>query len=474
MIRRHLMMLRLGLMVVDASTAAIVFLIASRARYGGADWLSIWDRLGLDLRVTAVLFGVGWVAVLWLVGLYRLRTRWTLLTELKDIVKATLIVAALTLFTLFLFKHQDVSRLFLMALFTLLPLVTFVGRAALRTGFGFLRRRGYNLRYMLVVGDARLAQDFADRVERNTRLGIEVIGHLSTSRETRFALTRPVLGTLDDLPGVLHDRTVDEVAVCLPPDAAGFAEQVIRLAVDEGKTVRMPIDPLVMSPALAVAEVGAEEEFDGMIVRSVVHGTQRELGLVAKRLIDIVGAVAGMVILSPLILGTALAIGVTSGSPVIFRQTRVGLHGRLFTLYKFRTMIPDAEEHLDDVLHLNEREGPSFKAADDPRTTRLGRTLRRTSIDELPQLWNVLAGDMSLVGPRPQQSSEVGGYAGWHRRRLSMKPGITGLWQVEARDDPAFDRCVERDLSYIDSWSVGLDLRILVRTIPAVVTRTGR
>ena len=167
-------------------------------------------------------------------------------------------------------------------------------------------------------------------------------------------------------------------------------------------------------------------------------------------------------------------IRLREGSPILFRQTRVGFHGRPFTIYKFRTMIPDAEEQLDAVRHLNERDRVAFKATNDPRITPLGRWLRKTSIDELPQLWNVLTGSMSLVGPRPPLPAEVIEYDIWHRRRLSMKPGITGLWQVEARHEPDFDRWVERDLIYIDGWSIWLDIKILAKTLPAVVAHGGR
>jgi lipopolysaccharide/colanic/teichoic acid biosynthesis glycosyltransferase len=171
---------------------------------------------------------------------------------------------------------------------------------------------------------------------------------------------------------------------------------------------------------------------------------------------------------------TALAIRVLDGPPVLFRQTRVGLHGRPFTIIKFRTMAPDAEERLHEVAHLNELEGAAFKASNDPRMSSIGSVLRRTSIDELPQLWNVLRGEMSLVGPRPPLPTEVVEYDIWHRRRLSMKPGITGLWQVESRHESNFDRWVELDLSYIDRWTLWLDLSILLRTMPSVLMARGR
>jgi exopolysaccharide biosynthesis polyprenyl glycosylphosphotransferase len=419
--------------------------------------------------VAAILFGIGWVLALWYHGLYRLRVRWQLRTEAKDIVRSTIAVAAITLALLFITHQDDVSRLFLLALFIVQPLVTFAERWVLRFAFSELRKRGYNTRNMLVVGTGRLAQDFADRVEARHGLGIQVIGHLSVPGEVQHVTTRPILGTVDEIEDVFHSNVVDEVAACLPPESASYLEPVASLAADEGKTVRIPIDP--HEGGLLH---GRAEEFEGLLVRSMIHDGHREAGLAVKRLMDIAGATLGLVIFSPVLFITALAIRVLDGPPVLFRQTRVGLHGRPFTIIKFRTMAPDAEERLHEVAHLNELEGAAFKASNDPRMSSIGAVLRRTSIDELPQLWNVLRGEMSLVGPRPPLPTEVVAYDIWHRRRLSMKPGITGLWQVESRHESNFDRWVELDLSYIDRWTLWLDLSILLRTMPSVLMARGR
>jgi lipopolysaccharide/colanic/teichoic acid biosynthesis glycosyltransferase len=193
-----------------------------------------------------------------------------------------------------------------------------------------------------------------------------------------------------------------------------------------------------------------------------------------KRGLDIVGASLGLVVLVPLFLLVALWIVLVDGSPVLFRQWRAGSHGRPFRVVKFRTMVPDAEDQLPLVEGLNEIRGPGFKITVDPRVTRTGRALRRMSIDELPQLWNVLKGEMSLVGPRPALPREVAEYAPWHHRRLETRPGITGLWQVSARSECDFDRWVEVDLAYLDNWSLLLDLKILLRTIPVVLAGDGR
>jgi exopolysaccharide biosynthesis polyprenyl glycosylphosphotransferase len=463
------MPLRVALMVGDGLTAAAVFLLISFVRFGDGAWMTFWSRTGIDIRVAAILFGVGWVLALWYHGLYRLRVRWQLRTEAKDIVRSTIAVAAITLALLFITHQDDVSRLFLLALFIVQPLVTFAERWVLRLAFSEARKRGFNTRYMLVVGTGRLAQDFADRVEARHGLGIQVIGHLSVPGEVQHVTTRPILGTLDEIEDVFHSNVVDEVAACLPPESASYLEPVASLAADEGKTVRIPIDP--HEGGLLH---GRAEEFEGLLVRSMIHDGHREAGLAVKRLMDIAGATLGLVIFSPVLLITALAIRALDGPPVLFRQTRVGLHGRPFTIIKFRTMAPDAEERLHEVAHLNELEGAAFKASNDPRMSSIGAVLRRTSIDELPQLWNVLRGEMSLVGPRPPLPTEVVEYDIWHRRRLSMKPGITGLWQVESRHESNFDRWVELDLSYIDRWTLWLDLSILLRTMPSVLMARGR
>jgi exopolysaccharide biosynthesis polyprenyl glycosylphosphotransferase len=463
------MALRVGLMVADGAIAIAVFLAAAIIRFRDGDMSALWRALGIDLRFAAVIFAVMWVIVLWTSGLYRLNVRWRVWTEIRDIARATLLVVALTLATLFLFKQTDVSRLFLMLLFIAQPGVTLVGRLLLRAAFEANRRRGRDPRYMLVAGTGPLAQDFADRVERHPGLGVRIIGHLEAPGETMRAVTRPILGTVDEIQEIFHSRVVDEVGVCLPPTAAEYLEPITGLAAGEGKTVRVAVNPVE-----EILPGAVQEEFDGFVIRSIVNDGQREVGLILKRGIDIVGALVGLILLSPLIGISAFLLRFTDGSPILFRQTRVGLHGRPFTMLKFRTMVTDAEQRLVEIRHLNERSHVAFKASNDPRVTRMGRWLRKTSIDELPQLWNVLMGSMSLVGPRPPLPREVAEYDIWHRRRLSMKPGITGLWQVEARHEPDFDRWVEHDLVYIDGWSLWLDLKILARTLPALLAHGGR
>jgi exopolysaccharide biosynthesis polyprenyl glycosylphosphotransferase len=479
-------------MAADALSAIALFLGISVTRFG-SDWFSAWTAAGIDPRVLALLYAAGWTTILWLFGLYRLRVRWSARTEVIDIGRAALLLAVGTFVLLFWLKLPNVSRQFLLELFPAQLVLTIASRFALRWAFAVARARGLNARFILIVGAGPTAIAFAERLERHPEMGLHVIGHLadpdappsepamSIGRENApapvglaFSSTaspgrRPILGTIADIQRVLHTQVVDEVAICLPVASIGLVEPITRLCEDEGRIVRIPTDEIGLT--LPGARI---EDFDGMRVLSLVYGPDRAVSLLIKRLLDIVLAALALIVLSPVLALTAVWVRIHDGGPVLFRQVRIGEHGRPFEVIKFRTMILDAEEHLAELESLNEIRGQAFKVTDDPRVTPSGRVLRALSLDELPQLWNVVRGEMSLVGPRPPLPREVDEYDVWHRRRLSMKPGITGLWQVAARREPEFDRWVRMDLDYIDRWSLLLDLKIIARTIPAVIGQQGR
>ncbi|HEV8401670.1 MAG TPA: sugar transferase [Candidatus Limnocylindrales bacterium] len=468
MIRRHNTALRLALLAVDALSAFALFIVISMIQFGSS-WAAAWRSAGFDPFAIAFVYSAVWVAALWIHDLYRLRARWSIRSEFRDVLRADLLIAVATFSALFLFKLPDVSRRFLITLFILQIVVTMASRISLRLGLGALRNRGYNRRFMLIVGTGDGARRFAERVERRRELGLMVIGHLgvagASGEDGAVAMvgSRPVLGTVDDIEEILHTRIVDEVAICLTAEHAGLVEPITRLCEEEGRIVRIPLGELGLS-----LPGGRVEDFDGGLVLSLVYGPDRALALVGKRLLDIGLGGLALVVLAPVMAVVALVVRAIDGGPVIFRQTRVGLNGRPFRVTKFRTMIPDAEVRLEDLQAQNEIRGPAFKVTNDPRMTRTGRLLRATSLDELPQIWNVLLGEMSLVGPRPPLPREVDEYDLWHRRRLSMKPGITGLWQIQGRREENFDRWVELDLAYIDRWSIWLDVKIMARTIPAM------
>ena len=461
MLRRHASGLRTLLMLTDGVLAAAALVLTSVLRFG-ADWHVHWDPIVPDPVAFAALYAVTWVAVLTLTGLYRPRARWSMRTEAVDLFRATLVMVALVLAILFWFRLPDVSRTYLLLLFPAQFLVTLASRAAMRLAFRRMRARGLNQRFVLVVGGGPRAQAFAAKLESHSELGLVVVGFLDDDQDFELPGSWRYRGRFSDLEDVLKSTVIDEVAVCLPFSRWELVDPVVGIAEDLGKIVRVPMDVLDRS-----FTSGRVEELDGTPVFSLVSGPDRLLGLAAKRTIDILGSAALLLVLSPVLAAVAAAIRTRDGSPILFRQARVGLHGRAFRVVKFRTMVADAEARYSEVV---DRSDPrAFKLDDDPRVTPLGAFLRRTSLDELPQLWNALRGEMSLVGPRPAPPREVEGYDVWHRRRLSMKPGITGLWQVTARRDDDFERRASLDLDYIDRWSLWLDVKILARTIPAAL-----
>jgi exopolysaccharide biosynthesis polyprenyl glycosylphosphotransferase len=479
MIRRHATALRLTLAAVDFLAAVAVFIGVSVVRFGPS-WRADWEAAAGNPWLLATAYGAGWVAILWLLGLYRLRARWSWRAEWTDLLRAVLLIAFLTFAVLFAVKLPDVSRLFLLGLFAAQAVVAITSRGLLRLLLARARERGRNTRFVLVVGDGPAARDFGRMLERNAYLGLRVAGFLADpGPEDPHPGSTPVgsglptagtpppigaLGRIDQIEAVLRSTVIDEVAICLPPEHGAFVEPVARLCEEEGLVVRVPL----VDGATAIPG-GRVEDFEGIRLQSLVYGPDRTVGLIAKRLIDIMGAAVLLVLVAPLLAGVALFVIARDGRPVLFRQVRVGMRGRPFVINKLRTMYRDAEDRYDEVAALSDTSGAAFKMTDDPRITPWGRILRKTSIDELPQFLNVLRGEMSLVGPRPAPPREVDEYDVWHRRRLSVKPGVTGLWQVEARRDEDFDRRARLDLDYIDRWSLWLDLKIIVRTVPAML-----
>lgn len=468
MIRRYVAVLRYLLMTVDVISATILFSALVVVRFDIIDPNAVWS-LTVSPGAAAVAYGIGWVACLWLLGLYRLRTHVSFRREALGILRAG-VLAALAMFSLlFLLGVDYASRLFVILLVISQPVLTIVLRYALRQVLTWLRFQGRMKRQMLIVGSGPQAREFADVVVAQRDLGLQIVGYLAGKHDKGGASERPVLGSLDDIERVLCERVVDEVAICLSPADWEYIEPITRICEDEGKVVRVSMRALG-----GVLGSGYSDEIGGTPIMTFLYGPDRMLGLAFKRLADVMLSGIALILLSPVLLAIALYVRFLDGPPIIFRQQRVGLHGRLFTCLKFRTMVPDAESLYDSVIHLNNVSGPAFKIPGDPRITHSGRFLRRTGLDELPQLVNVLRGEMSIVGPRPAPPREVAGYSVWHRRRLMMRPGLTGVWQLEARTDDDFDRRAQLDLQYIDRWSLWMDFKIMARTIPALISGQGR
>ncbi|HEV8282649.1 MAG TPA: sugar transferase [Candidatus Limnocylindrales bacterium] len=464
MIRRHVTALRVALTTADTASSIVLF-VALSSIVLGLDWRRKWEvSTGTDPLIPGLAFALAWTTASWLVGMYRLRSNWTIAGDIRDILRLGATVACATIITIFVLNLDEVSRPLVVSLILGQMAITFLTRLAIRGIFGWLRIRGYNTRQILVLGTGETARSFTNLIHRHQELGLDIAGYLRPNERGSIVVEGPILGGIDDLVRIFHERVVDEVAICLPVSDWEYIEPVTVLCREEGKAVRIPLADIGLAWF-----AGRVEDLDGVPVLSHVHVPDQTVGLVAKKAMDIGLAVVGLIALSPLFLAVSAIMLATDGGPIFFRQVRVGLQGRPFTIIKFRTMVADAEDRYAAIAAMSDTQGAAFKMTNDPRITPLGAFLRRTSIDELPQLWNVLRGQMSIVGPRPAPPREVADYDIWHRRRLSMKPGITGLWQVEARLDESFDRRAALDLRYIDGWSVWLDLKIILRTIPAML-----
>jgi len=277
-----------------------------------------------------------------------------------------------------------------------------------------------------------------------------------------------VLGTVSQLGQILDDNVIDEVIFAVPRERLPHIEGAFRLCQEQGANARVCLDLFhVAGSHVALGEM------DGLPMLAFTRAPTDEVALLFKRAFDVVASAVAVLLLSPLFVATAIGVKLDSPGPVFFSQTRVGKNGRPFKMLKFRSMHIDAEERLDSLRTQNEVSGPVFKMRNDPRVTRVGRFIRRTSLDELPQFLNVLSGEMSIVGPRPPVPSEVRQYQRWQRRRLSVKPGITCTWQVSGRSDVSFDQWMKLDLEYIDTWSLWGDIQICFRTVPAVLLSRG-
>ena len=392
-----------------------------------------------------------------------------MLTVFRIVAVGTVLLATLA----YLLPLRQLSRAWFVLFSILAALLLVLEKIALRVMARYVRAKGLNYRTVLIVGTGRRAIDVARLVEDHKYWGYKILGFVSDGHRLPNGWGRfRVHGTVPELRRLLEDsqfpEVVDEIVFAVTRKKLDEMKQIFLLCEELGIRARVAMN--FFQNRLARLEV---EELEGIPFLTFTTTPSNETQLAAKRLLDVAISLLLLALSVPIIVLAAIAIKITSPGSVLFKQQRMGLNGRIFTLYKFRTMIFDAHERVSEVSHLNEMSGPVFKARSDPRITGVGRILRKFSLDELPQLWNVLKGDMSLVGPRPPIPEEVRSYHRWQRRRLSMKPGLTCLWQVNGRNNIDFDRWMQLDLQYIDNWSPSLDLKILLRTIPAVLLGRG-
>lgn len=322
---------------------------------------------------------------------------------------------------------------------------------------------------VLVVGTGVKGKALADTIMNSPELDAAVAGFLDYRRRGLWRYRDiPLIGHPDEIDRIVANCHVDALFIAVEPEDLSRCERLFSTVEKMG--VPVCFSPEIFQPT--IARVRGEQLRD-LPLLVYCASPESQCRLAVKWLIDKAGALAGIILSLPLLLVVAAAVKLDSKGPVLFKQARSGLNGKLFNMYKFRTMCRQAEKLKDDLVDQNEMSGPVFKIKDDPRVTRLGRLLRKTSLDELPQLFNVLKGDMSLVGPRPPLPSEVACYEPWQRRRLSVRPGVTCTWQVSGRNNIDFDNWMRLDLEYIDNWSLLEDTRILAKTVPAVLKGSG-
>lgn len=443
--------------LTDVLVALLAYLAVLNWHVGGIDALNGWYA-----ELVPCIVGTWWVASITLRRDVPYRLGGTG-AEIRETVAVNAIGAVVIVCLSLLTKHLAVSRLVLAGFPVLSGVFSASIRLVARGLLGWWRRQGHDVRQVLVLGPVAASVRMVSAL-LSPDAGLRAVGLLVPDGDTDGAEPwLPVLGHYADLADVLHDRVVDQLAVTAPLDDPGL-RTVVQTAIREGKTVWLVLDAF---GALLMGRSTA-----GQVVVLSPQRNSYDLGL--KRTLDVVVSTLALLVASPIMAACALAIKAEHPTaPVVFRQRRVGLHGRQFTCFKFRSMVPDAERRRETLLARNEMNGPVFKIRDDPRITRVGRVLRKFSLDELPQLWNVLRGDMSLVGPRPPLPDEVREYQPDFRRRLAFRPGLTCLWQVSGRNAIDFERWMQLDLQYVDNWSLGLDLVILLKTIPAVLFGSG-
>jgi len=374
--------------------------------------------------------------------------------------------------------QEDISRLFIG--FTFLSAATLISleKIVLVYVFKILSKRDTSFksvlivfRRVLIIGTGKRAKYFIDLINKNPDWGIRIVGliDMDSGKKGEIIKGHEVIGTLEDIPGIIHKNIIDEVVFIVPRKWLDKIEDIMHFCESEGIRVNLAVDLFKLKFSRA-----KQTDLHGFPLLTF-ESTPEKLGhLFIKRLFDFVASGVALVVLAPVFVVIAILIKVTSEGPVFFKQLRSGLYGRKFIFYKFRTMAADAEIRLKDILRYNEMTGPVFKMTNDPRVTKFGKLLRKFSIDELPQLWNVFKGDMSLIGPRPPLPAEVENYDAWQRRKLSMRPGITCLWQASGRSKIVdFNEWMRLDLEYIDKWSLWLDFKILFKTIPVVLFGIG-
>jgi exopolysaccharide biosynthesis polyprenyl glycosylphosphotransferase len=465
----------LSLLFVDAISIAAAALLSTYLRFGTLDATVAFEGTDQGLRFVHLgfLMTLLWLLMLWSEGLYDVdRLAWGAGQFTRVARSLSMGLVGLILIT-YLLKLEGLSRGWILIVWALSVVLLSLGRLLAKVRFSQLNRRGDYPKPTLIVGSNAEASDLVRALRGSSAHGLRPVGCLASSQAERLALDwcapdLPCLGAARELREVIDTHGIDTVVIA----STAFDHDVLARMIAELRGLDVDIHISsglfeVLTSRVLVREIG------GVPLISVKCIGLTRLNLMTKRVFDVLLSIGVILAGAPLWLFVVLGIKLTSVGPVFYKQERVGRGGVRFRMYKFRSMVVDADARIATLTEQNEASGPLFKMKGDPRITAIGRWLRKFSIDEFPQLINVLLGEMSLVGPRPPLPSEVSAYSVHDWRRLEVVPGMTGLWQVSGRSSLSFDEMVRLDLFYIENWSVGLDITLLMRTIPAVLLARG-
>jgi exopolysaccharide biosynthesis polyprenyl glycosylphosphotransferase len=472
LLRERAKLIEATLYLLDMSASAAAFLATYwiRKKLSPSSFpplLPISQYLNLILLIIPI-----WTLCFRFSKLYRSYRTSTIYRECMALIKVVIICGLILGFAIFIVKeHMLISRSLIVGFLILNIFFLILLRVAIRAGARYARKRGYNFRNMIIVGDDIRAFEFARMVERTRGWGIKILGFVTMEPDQackEIKRNYRLFGAIDNLKEIVLKEVVDEVVFLVTRKKLDELEDLFLFLEDVGINARVALN--LFPNVIARTYVSS---LRGIPLLSFSTIPRDGVPLMIKAAMDRLLSALLLIVLSPLLLMAAVLVKATSHGPVIWTQVRCGLNGRKFIMYKFRSMVADADEKKKMLTALNEMDGPVFKMKNDPRITSIGRWLRKTSLDELPQLFNVLKGDMSLVGPRPALPEEVEQYERWQRRRLSMKPGLTCLWQIDGRNQVDFEHWMKMDLDYIDNWRLELDFKILLKTIPVILSCKG-
>jgi exopolysaccharide biosynthesis polyprenyl glycosylphosphotransferase len=466
-----------ALKAFDLGMLALSFGLAMLSSISVPNRTTPLEILSMKIRLWNFLIFAGLLAV-WHVtftscGFYESKRLSTRLAETSDVLKGSTLAAMFLSIIARVLALKTVTLGFTVLFWICSVILLISGRLIGRQLLARIRCHGRNLHFIVILGTNSRATEFAKKIQAKPELGYRIVGFVDETWAGTQDFVKSGYKICCDfagLPSFLRGNVVDEVGIFLPLRSFyEYTSRVISIFEQHGIVMRFDSDLFNLKIARSRTDV-----FDGHAQITAHSGRFEGWSILCKRVVDLVISLLLLILVAPVFGLVALAIKMTSEGPIFFKQKRVGLGKRPFIMYKFRTMVANAEQLQKDLLHLNEMTGPAFKIKNDPRITRLGRFLRKTSLDELPQLLNVLAGDMSLVGPRAMSVRDYEFFSeDWQRRRFSVRPGVTCLWQVKGRNSISFEQWMQLDMQYIDKWSFWLDLKILVQTVPAVLRGTG-